>query len=288
MDDFASIFGCPENVLTKELVLAWAKKRPHEKNATQIKRVNAVKCLAEFMKERGYEAYIYPYSHSTDPIPYMPYIFTESEMGKLLILADNYQSTPVSPHLSLTVPLVFRILYGCGLRISEVLNLRVNDTDVCRKIFMISGGKFGKSRAVPMAASLAIRCSDYLQLVDSDRRTCGGDGFLIQNPRGGRYSECTVYTWFRTLLMRAGIPHGGKGKGPRLHDIRHSYAVHCLKRWVNESRNIHALLPMLSAYMGHCDLRGTQIYLRLTPDLFPTISTTMSEYFTESRTGVRL
>lgn len=283
MDNFAEGFGCPVNVLTKELVLAWAAKRPHEKDNTQAKRANAVKRLAMFMVERGYEAYVYPYSSTRDPVQYMPYIFTEDEMGTLLRLADRYQSNNFSRTLNITVPLVFRILYGCGLRTSEVLNLRVCDVDIGRKTLRVSESKFGKGRIVPMVPSLTSHCAEYIRLMKINRSVYDDGDYLIQNHGGGRYSDQAIYHWFRILLSQAGIPHGGKGHGPRVHDIRHTYAVHCLKRWVTSGKDIQALLPMLSAYMGHCDLRGTQIYLRLTPDLFPFINNTMNEFFSDKR-----
>jgi integrase len=79
----------------------------------------------------------------------------------------------------------------------------------------------------------------------------------------------TAYMRFREYLWSAKIHHSAHG--PRVHDLRHTYCVHCLKRWVLEGKDLTNLLPYLSAYLGHADFRGTQYYLRLTADLYPDI-----------------
>jgi integrase len=276
LDAFAKEFGCPANTLTRELVLAWIDKRPHEKRITQVKRINAIKRLGEYMLENGCEAYIFPYKSEPPDEPYIPYIFSEQEIASIFRQADIYRPTAGSPALGDIVPLVFRILYGCGLRTSEALNLRICDVDTDAGVLRIMSGKFGKSRLVPMSPSLSRRCAEHIKLSCFGRASVD---CLIANPDGGMYNDQEIYYWFRNLLFRAGIPHRGKGKGPRVHDIRHTHAVHCLKKWALTGRDIHALLPVLSAYLGHCDLRGTQQYLRLTPDLFPVISETMDAFF---------
>lgn len=287
LDAFASQLGCPQNTLPKDVVLAWTEKRPHEKSLSHAKRINSVKRLALFMHERGYDAYIYPYPASEVPKePYLPHIFTENEMALLLRLADQYQPATVTPCLGYTVPLVFRLLYGCGLRTSEVLNLRICDVDINAGTLNISESKFDKSRIIPMAASLTQRCAEYIRITHG--ATPMENSYLLYRETGIRYSNQAIYYWFRNLISRAGIPHGGKGVGPRVHDIRHTFAVHRLKMWVAEGKDMRAMLPMLSAYMGHCNLSGTQKYLRLTPDLFSDIAKTMGCFlFGDDKEGFR-
>ena len=278
-DAFAGKHGCPVDTLPKEIVLLWIEKRPHEKKLTQIKRINSVKRFAIFLNERGYTAYVYPYSGEMTPEPYLPYIFTEEQIGTIIRLADQYKSTIASRNLNLIVPLVFRLLYGCGLRTSEVLNLRLQDLDTDNGVLRITDSKYGKSRLVPMAPSITSRCAEYNRLTSAD---LDGSTYMFRNHYGNRFSDQVIYHWFRELLARARISHGGKGHGPRVHDIRHTFAVHRLKLWAKEGRAIQQLLPLLSAYMGHCDLRGTQVYIRLTPDVFPEIAKTMDGFW-ESR-----
>jgi len=275
-DDFSKSFDFPKNTLTEEVVLSWIEKRPHEKQTNQIKRANAIKNFALYMKEHGYDAYIFPHQTTNSSQPYIPFIFTEKQMQLILKLADQTPKSNSSKNQDLVIPLIFRLLYGCGMRISEVLNLRISDVDTENALIYISNSKFSKSRAIPMAQSLALRCKAFKEKVhfNSDK----GD-YFIQNPNGHKYHSNTIYSRFRSLLRQAQIPHRGKGEGPRLHDIRHTFAVHSLRNCVLKGKDIRAMLPAFSAYMGHCDLRGTQIYLRLTPEMHPEIATTMNEFF---------
>ena len=92
-------------------------------------------------------------------------------------------------------------------------------------------------------------------------------------------NNTTVYSFFRKILHQCGIPHGGKGKGPRVHDLRHTFAVHRLIQWYEEGCNLNAKLPLLVTYLGHQDFTGTQRYLHLTAELFPNIALRMNKNF---------
>ena len=97
--------------------------------------------------------------------------------------------------------------------------------------------------------------------------------FPSSSPRnnGGKYGNSWLHTQFRQLLRMAGIPYNGSGKGPRPHDIRHTFAVHCLNNWVLSGEDLTAALPVLSRYLGHNGLTGTQKYLQLTAQMYPDI-----------------
>ena len=255
-DNFTKMFDFPKVVLPKHVVLDWTEKRPYEKPNNHIKRFNAMRRFGEFMGMRGYDAYVPARMPKQSMDPYRPYIFSEDEVARMLTVADGYQSSTFSPNLKRIIPVAFRILYGCGLRSSELTNLKIQDVDLENCRFTIRESKFRKERIVPMAASLARFCSDYMSTVN---KGCCPNDYFLRNPGNRRYGYQGTYYWFRELLYRAGIPHGGKGKGPRLHDLRHTFSVHCLKRWTLRGKDIRSMLPVLSAYMGHCDLQGTQI-----------------------------
>ena len=102
---------------------------------------------------------------------------------------------------------------------------------------------------------------------------------FFPNPKGKPYSQRTVYDKFRVVLWRCRISHGGCRKGPRVHDLRHTFAVHCLKKWVDDGEQVNALLPVLSSYMGHVNLGSVNKYLRLTADVFPDITRRVEKYF---------
>lgn len=98
-------------------------------------------------------------------------------------------------------------------------------------------------------------------------------------PDGGPYSNDAAYVAFRQILRAAGISHGGRGQGPRPHDLRHTFAVHCLIRWYREGLDLDTQLPVLATYMGHRSIKGTQRYLRLTADLFPDVAARLETTF---------
>jgi len=200
------------------------------------------------MVRLGYEAYIYPAAAITiDRYSYVPYIFSKEELRSIFAICDNYPVSSFSPNRHLILPLLFRMLYGCGLRISEI---------------------------VPMAETLTVRCRQYAGKV-LGCMSC--PSFFFPSPYGGSYSGSTIYKLFRKVIWKAGISHSGKG--PRLHDVRHSHSVHCLKKWVLNKGDLTNLLPYLSVYLGHTDLRGTQHYLRLTADLYPSIISSVEDNF---------
>lgn len=274
-DTLAANENLLERKLPKELVLIWTEKRPNETVSTRNGRISIIRGLATYMVRLGYEAYIFPTATiSIDRYSYVPYIFSEIELKNIFTRCDSYPFSGVSPNRHLTLPFLFRILYGCGLRISEALNLRLKDVDLNQGTLFIRDTKFGKERKVPMAGTLTERCRLF---IEETNHIESSDTFLFRSPYGGRYKESTIYKLFRDILWKVGISHSGKG--PRLHDFRHTFAVHCLKKWVLNEEDITNLLPYLSAFLGHVDLRGTQHYLRLTADLYPKINASVEKNF---------
>jgi integrase len=191
--------------------------------------------------------------------------------------ADQLAPTARSPLRHLVMPEVFRLLYGCGFRVSEVLKLRVADADLNRGILTVRDSKFGKDRHVPPALPLVRR----LQAYDTALGLRPSDAFLFPSDSGGPWRKGVVYALFRQLLFRSGIQHGGRGKGPRIHDLRHTFAVHTMLRWYREGADLNAKLPVLAAYLGHGSIAGTQHYLHLTAELFPEVMERVNQAFAD-------
>ncbi len=190
-------------------------------------------------------------------------------MKRIFEVCDHYPPNDCTPNRHLVLPLLLRILYGCGLRISEALHLTLQDINLTKGSLYIRNTKFNKERILPMADSLTERCREYCKNVDIGNM---GNPYIFPSPYGGHYSEATIYSLFREVLRQARISHLGRGKGPRIHDFRHVFAVNCLKKWVMDGKDLNNCLPYLSAYLGHEDMRGSQRYLRLTADLYPDIT----------------
>lgn len=266
-----------EKILTKELVLLWTKKKAGEKEGTRNCRISIIKGLAQYMARLGYKAYIYPAkAASVDRYNYVPYIFSEKELAKIFTAADNVSYCCYSLNRHLVMPILFRMLYACGLRVSEVLNLKISDVNLESGILNIRHAKLDKDRLVPMSESIIERCKKYSSQV---HKSNSQNPYFFPSPLGGKCSERSIYDYFRKFIWSAGISHGGRGHGPRVHDFRHTYSVHRLKKWVQNGSDLSILLPYLSVYLGHVDLRSSQHYLRLTADLYPSIVTTVETNF---------
>jgi integrase len=168
------------------------------------------------------------------------------------------------------------MLYACGMRVSEALNLKVRDVDLVQGILRINGAKFDKERLLPVHDALLARMKRYSQKVLA---FAGNDAPFFPNPQTGHYWTGSAYHMFRERLWAAGIPHGGKGNGPRIHDLRHTFAVHCLRRAVLNGDDLNVIFKYLSVYLGHSSTLATQTYLRLTADMYPDIVCRMEKDF---------
>jgi integrase len=269
------VSGEPLDHASKEAVERWNAMDPNETPRNHYYRATEVRRFLRYLVANGVDAYI------DEDIRWMrssfiPYILSHDEIRRIFSAADNLPYTPISPQRVPVMSLLFRILYGCGLRVSEALALVMDDVDLDNGILRIRNSKFGKERLVPMSESLTKRCAEYSAV------NCAGKSStapFFQTPQGGHYCVRTIYYAWRQILYYAGISHGGKGHGPRIHDIRHTFAVHCLQRWVDESVDLETVLPYLSTYMGHVGISSTQEYLHLTSELFPQITRAFESSF---------
>lgn len=261
--------GADKPALPRELVENWIAKKPHEGPSTHRNRAYFIRRFCEFLARHGIEVFI-PDACLCKPRPsFAPRILTRKEVGKILQAADQLPFDGRFPRRHVAIPLIFRVLYGCGLRLGEVLKLRLKDVDAKLGILTIREGKFGKDRLVPMAPSLAARLNNYISLY---LPTAMPDDILFPSRDGRQYNQSPVYSTFRQLLWKCKIPHGGRGKGPRLHDLRSTFAVHRLVKWYREGADLRTTLPVLSAYLGHRDMYGTQRYLKMTAEVYPDLS----------------
>ena len=221
-----------EKSLTQEVVLLWTAKNKTETDKNRGQRISIVRGIAQYMVKLGYDAYVFPdKATSVDRYNYVPYIFSEKELKALFTAVDNTPVSSVSPYRHLALPLLFRMLYGCGLRISEALNLKTTDVNLEDGILTIHQAKLNKERFVPMADALVQRCRSYSRIAHNN---CSNGTYFFLTYLGDKYSTAYIYDYFRKCLWKADISHGGRGQGPRLHDLRHTYSVHCLKNgsWV--------------------------------------------------------
>lgn len=269
-------FLCNEGLnnieLPRPMVERWTAKRLNEQPKTQSNRICLIRQLGIYLNQQGIEAYIPDKKvEAIIRFDYTPYIFRKNEIKKIFEVCDNLKPNYRSPLRHLIMPEIFRLLYGCGMRVNEVLLLKVKHVDLYSGILTVYDGKFKKDRLVPVAISHVKRLRKYAALVGASKPNV----FFFPAPDGGPLSKNTIYTNFRKFLLECGIQHKGRGYGPRLQDIRHSFAVHRLESWYRQGEDLNSKIQVLSIYMGHKNLSGTQRYLRLTPEIFPEITNHM-------------
>jgi integrase/recombinase XerD len=277
LDDFLVQQGLETLELPRGLARNWLAKKPHESASTQQQRITVFRQFSKFLLTAGCPAYVPDATVAARKSIFVPRMLTEEELRKFFRAVDTLEPTARSPLRHLIMPEVFRLLYGCGFRVREVLNLRIRDVDLNQGIITVRQGKFRKDRLVPPALSLVNRLRKYAGHFDSRPP----DAIFFPGPNGCPFALRTVYTLFREMLLQCGIPHAGRGKGPRIHDYRHLFAVHTLRRWYRDGEDLDAKLPLLATYLGHQHVAGTQRYLHLTAEIFPEITARVEAAFGE-------
>jgi integrase len=279
---FSADYEIPENSLPEDFVRAWIAKKPYETEANRHQRYSTVRGLAEYMNRLGFSAYI---PEKGDIAKYnttfVPYIFTRDEIKRFFTVANQMQKSPysASPRYHIVMPLLLRTIYCCGLRQSEAARLKFSDVELEQGILTIRDSKMGKSRYVPMSAELTSLYREYAHGIPPAKSN--QSNYFFAAPDGGFYDGRPIYAAFRRVLREAGISHGGKGKGPRLHDFRHTFSVHTLQNWVAAGHDVSSMLTKLSAYLGHVNMRYTEPYVRMTAEVYPEVSALLQEKYGE-------
>lgn len=260
-------FSIKNHTITKELADAWTGKRPNERDRTMAHRISILRQFTLFLSNLGYDQYIPVCRAKIDRHLYVPYIYTTEQLWNFFVECGNIKPHRLS-NKHLVFPAIYRLLYACGLRISEALSLKRKEVDLKQGIVTIRGSKFNKDRLIPMSPSL----TRYLEAFSLKIHTFSApeDFFFMKRDRTA-YASATVYKRFRKILWKIGVSHGGKRRGPRLHDFRHTFAVHSLNQMVRQGMDLYYALPLLSTYLGHASVRATEGYVRLTEEAYPGI-----------------
>lgn len=209
-----------------------------------------------------------------------PYIYSCDELRRLFDPATIEISRRGAVQLdAATFRTLLVLLYGAGLRFSEATGLKVADVDLVENILTIRATKFYKSRLVPIGPQLAMVLANYRQVAWRVGDVQAETSFYLANRDGTRLAKNTVQEAFSELRRIVGFyGKAGTSRIPRLHDLRHSFAVHNLTAWYRQGADVQRLLPALSTYLGHSDLEGTKVYLSMTPELLQQASQRFARY----------
>ncbi len=257
--------------LTKEISDKWADRRHNEAELTIYGKVKTVKQLAEYLRDQGIKTYV-PQLPKYPGCTFIPYIYSHEEMNAIFRACDRLKMRCRNVYSCLLImPCLLRLLYGTGIRISEALSLKNKDVNISGRCLTLIDTKNGKDRLVPMSDSLTAVCQDYLEHRDKlpVNELNRENGPFLVSLNGGVCNYAAVHRWFRMVLEIAGIPFTGNRKGPRIHDIRSTFACHSFLKLSDEGVDLYCSWPYLSTYLGHQSLESTEQYIRLTSQMYP-------------------
>jgi integrase/recombinase XerD len=255
----------PGQSISRELVERWNESMAHLSPNTRINKLCVLRRFCRYLSYFDPDTCIIHSSFSPRRTRPVPHIYSGQDLRRILAAARRLG--PPGSLRPVVAATLIGLLYTTGLRIGEALNLRLRDLDLKRRVIEVREGKFRKSRYVPLSSSTARQMKTYLR----QRRRAGFSSDaaapVFLNIIGNRHGHPGFVTLFLELLRDLGL-RGPKGQpGPRIHDLRHTFAVHRLLAWYRQGANLAAKLPLLSTYLGHSTLTGTEIYLQATAPL---------------------
>lgn len=242
-------------------------------------RYFALKGFFRFATSRGHISHIpLPTEVPKRPPTLIPYIYSRSEIRRLLDAISSYRPHP--SHMEApTLRAILLIVYGAGLRRGEVLALSAADVDLSNSLLTIRNAKFSKSRLVPISRDLTKALTDYARWRAAAHPLANEASTFFLNARGEPIHRCTLENAFTRLRKHAGVLRDDGGRyQPRLHDLRHTFAVHRLTTWYRQGADVQRLVHHLSVYLGHAHLVDTQVYLTMTPELLQQAGTFFERY----------
>jgi integrase len=268
IDKFADERNEIQEGITREFARKWCELRLHETESNRYTRISILSQFSSYLIDLGIDSFI----PKLPPYPlgkFIPHIFSHNEVNAMFEASDNLKSITVIPESCLmSIPPLIRLLYATGLRIGEALQLKNDDVNVEERYLRVKDSKNGQERIIPISSSLASVCQNH---IDSKSRFLKKkqEAFFFTNLNGKKCSHIGVSNWFKKILRTAGIPYLGRTQGPRIHDLRHTFAVHSLANMAESGIDLYASLPILSNYLGHRSIAATNHYVRLTENMYP-------------------
>jgi integrase/recombinase XerD len=252
-----------QDLVTVENALTWVRLPTAGGGNWWAQRLSVVRCFATYL-------------HALDPaheIPpadvlarrirrSVPYLYTEQEVLALMVATGRLRGQLRRA----TYRTLMGLLAVTGMRVGEAIRLDRADLDLAAGVVTVRDSKFGKSRELPLHPTTVAALREYLRIRDAHQHAAVSDALLI-SPAGTRLIYCNVHATFRQLRADAGLAARSSACRPRVHDLRHRFAVQTLLEWYRDGVEVQPRLPLLSTYLGHTHPRHTFWYLQAAPEL---------------------
>lgn len=259
LDRFCQKTYPDEEVLTQEISFAWCLDGKKEGMCEH--RMHFIREFGKYLAAVGKTAYVLPSALIPNRKADLPYLLTDDELRRFFDAADSYPHRSNSPLVEYTVPVIFRLIYACGLRPQEARKLKRGDFDYKKNTVYIEESKWCKDRRLVVDQKIMEMCQKYEAIANAmfPRRTA-----FFPNRYGGEYGHEWLTETFHKCWELSGI---GDARGRCVpYDLRHNFATRTMMRWLSEGRELDACIPYLCAYMGHASFRSTYYYVHLLPE----------------------
>jgi integrase len=270
--------------LSDSILKQWLNLFADKSESHRWKNVAVVRRFCFYLCRFNPKVYV-PLISLPFPKPTPAHIYSTDEINILLKAIRRLEPSPQFFLRPQMLYLLVLLLYTTGMRVGEALKIRLKDIDWQEEKIYLRETKFFKSRLIPLSHSMAEELKNYLTLRNRAGLPNTRESFLFQNPhRKKPYDRSTIEKLFRKELRDIGLKPMHGYNGPRIHDLRHTFAVHRLERWYREGKNVQSRLGLISTYLGHAGIAGTQRYLTMTAELLQQASQRFNQHFTSTLT----
>ena len=258
------------NIITKEIVEDYARINSNLSPNTIARNMGVFREFCKYLKLQKVEAYQIPNGiYTRNPNNYIPYIFSKNEMKKIYNNLNSVLNSPRYNYYRKTIyPLIIKILYQTGMRIGEVLSLKINDYDIENGILYIKDPKNNMERLICLPKNIIVELNNYINKFNY----LFNENNAIFNAKSN-----AIEKYFYKVLKEVNINR--TNTGPRLHDLRHTFVVHRIEKYAKEQVDFNTMLPVLQAHLGHQSLSSLTYYFHMTEHILKDINKVSEEYF---------
>ena len=255
----------PGQTITREIAERWNQSMAHLQPSTRINRLSVLRQFCLYLSHFDPRTCIIYRSYLPRRTRPAPYIYTRAEVRKIMAAAEKLG--PSGSLRPIVISTLIGLLYATGIRIGEALNLTLCDIDFRRRLIEIREGKFKKSRYVPLSPSTTKQLRLFLERRKGAGFSTAPTAYVFLSMSGKKHAYPSFATVFLEIVRSLGIRRPKGEPGPRIHDLRHAFTVNRLCAWYRQGVNLGSKLPLLSTYLGHSTVTGTEVYLHATAQL---------------------